>query len=484
MGKYITDYFLYRWRFVLGYSLIGLASIGLLLIVGLYVPGGISDAEMRTAVISNALSVDSFNPESIINLPYHLLQRLGFFAFGISQLTIKLPSLILGLLSIIGMLILLQSWFRRNVAIITTVLVVTTGQFLFIAQSGTPNILYVFWSIWLLVAAMMVSRHAVWGAFWKIVLFAVAALSLYTPLSLYILLALVSAVILHPHLRYLVRRLPKPMLAVALLCAFVLSAPLIQTIVTQPAIGLSLLGIPEQWPNIISNLVQLLRQYFDFVSPGQGELMTPIYGLGSMLLIALGIYRLFTTKYTARSYIIVAWILLLLPILVINPAFVSVTFVPVVLLMGMGIGVLLGHWYRLFPQNPYARIAGLIPLAVLIGGMVFSGLDRYMYGYHYDPKTTSNFSQDLDLLNDQLNEKDRGPTTIVTSEREAEFYRVVADHNENLAVAITLPQTPTATTIITHNARQTLPTQTLHRIITDRSTRNADRLYVYKTDQK
>lgn len=484
MGKYITDYFLYRKRFVLGYTIVGLAAIMLLFVAALYVPGGLSSSEIRTSVTSNALSLDSFNPESIVNLPYHLMQRLSFTMFGVSELSVKLPSVILGLLSIAGMLILLQAWFKRNVAIITTILVVTTGQFLFISQSGSPNILYVFWSIWLLVAAMMVSRQAVWGSFWKIILFGVAALSLYTPLSIYILLALLSAVLLHPHLRFIVRRLSKPMLAVALLCALVLAAPLIQAVITEPAIGLRLLGIPDEWPSITANLMQLARQYFGFLSPSASAIMTPVYGLGSMLLIALGVYRLVTTKYTARSYIIAAWIILLLPILVINPAFISVTFVPVILLMGMGIGVLLGHWYQMFPQNPYARIAGLIPLAVLIGGMVFSGLDRYLYGYHYDPSTASNFSRDLDLLNEQLNKPDRGKVTIVTAESEAEFYKVIADHNKDVEILVSLPQVPATTTIITRESNAELPAASLNRIVTDTDYRDADRFYIYKTDQK
>jgi hypothetical protein len=331
---------------------------------------------------------------------------------------------------------------------------------------------------------MMVSRQAVWGSFWKIVLFAVAALSLYTPLSVYILLALLSAVLLHPHLRFIVKRLSKPMLAVALLCALVLAAPLIQAIITQPAIGLRLLGIPDEWPSITANLVQLLRQYFDFLSPSASAIMTPVYGLGSMLLIALGVYRLSTTKYTARSYIIVAWIILLLPILVINPAFISITFVPVILLMGMGIGVLLDYWYRMFPQNPYARIAGLLPLAVLIGGMVFTGLDRYIYGYHYDPSTASNFTRDLDLLNEQLNKPDRGKTAIVTSESEAAFYKVIADHNKDVEVLVSVPKKPTGTTIITHESGKSLPAASLKRIVTDTDYRDADRFYIYKTDQK
>lgn len=484
MATHIADYFLYRKRFILGYTVIGLAAILLLAIAMLYVPGGLSESEVKAAVTTNTLSLDSFNPESIVNLPFHLLQRLSFTVFGVSEFSIKLPSLILGLLSIAGMLILLQSWFKRNVAIITTVLVVTTGQFLFISQSGAPGIMYVFWSIWLLVAAMMVSRRAVWGAFWKIILFAIAALSLYTPLSVYILLALLSAVLLHPHLRFIARRLSKVRIAVALACAIVLAIPLIQALVMEPAVGLRLLGIPDEWPVITDNLTQLLRQYFDFTSPSATALMAPIYGLGSMLLIILGIYRLFTTKYTARSYIISAWIIMLLPILAINPMFVSVTFVPVVLLMGMGISVLLSHWYQMFPQNPYARIAGLLPLAVLIGGMVFSGLDRYMYGYHYDPSTASNFTRDLDLINEQLAKDDRGKTTIISSKEEAPFYQVVADHTKDLEVLISVPSAPSGTTITTHDSGKKLAPQQLTRIITDTTYLHADRFYIYKTDQK
>jgi len=402
----------------------------------------------------------------------------------VSMISIKLPSLLLGLLSAFGMLILLRMWFRENVAVLTTILVITTGQFLFVAQSGTASIVYIFWSIWLLVGAMMVSRRAKLTGLWKIFLFATAALSLYTPLSLYILLALISAVILHPHLRYLVRRLSKVKLLIAIFFALILVAPLGYVIFRHPQIGLTLLGIPSEWPNLQENIIQLLQQYFDFISPSSGMLMTPIYGLGSMVLILLGIFRLVTTKYTARSYIITAWIILLLPVLSINPNFVSVTFVPIMLLMAMGISVLLTRWYRLFPRNPYARLAGLVPLIVLIGGMVLSGVDRYMYGYLYDPQTVNNFSKDLRLLNDQLADKTRGSTAIVVTKNESSFYAVVARHTTNLTIAAGPPPS-TATTIVTHEAHATTPTiATPYRIITDGTSHGSDRFYIYKTDAK
>jgi hypothetical protein len=483
MGKHITDYLLYARRYVLGYTLIGVAVVGLLLMAGLFIPGGLSQEEMNSVVKSSAVSLDTLDPVSIVNLPYHMMQRASMELFGITQVSIKLPSLILGAFTALGMVLLLRTWFQHNVAIITIVLVITTGQFLFIAQNGTPSIVYMFWSVWLLVSAMMVSRHAKFGLLWKLVLAATAALSLYTPLSFYILVALASALVLHPHLRYIARKLSKLKIAIGSLFALLLLAPLGYAIIKEPSAALTLLGIPSSWPDILGNTVQLLRQYFDFASPSSGTLMLPVYGLGSMILIALGIIHLVTTKYTARSYIISAWIILLLPILILNPRFTSVTFVPILLLMAMGIYMLLRNWYRLFPRNPYARIAGLIPLAVLIGGMVLSGVNRYNFGYLYDPKTASYFSQDLAIINKQLTKADRGSTAVIVSKDEVPFYTVVAENYKNVAIN---PATTSkaSTTIVSHGAHKTTKPGVPSQILTTSDMQGADRFYVYKTTNK
>lgn len=483
MGKHVTDLLLYRWRYAIGYSLIGLVIVGLLAVAWLFAPGGLSQAEMQSVVASHAisLSLDSFDPQAIVNLPYHLMQRGSIELFGLSDLSIKLPSIILGLVSAVGMLLLLRMWFRRNTAVITTILIITTGQFLFIAQSGTPTIMYLFFSIWLMVAAMIISRQKRFSGTWKMILFGIVALSLYTPLSLYALIALGSAIILHPHLRFLVRRLSKVKLALAGFGALILLVPLGYGLWRDPGIGLTLLGIPNQWPDLWANILQLGRQYLDFISPSSGTIMTPLFGLGSMILILLGILNLATTKYTARSYIITAWIVLLLPVLLINPDIVGVTFLPIVLLMAMGISTLLGNWYQLFPRNPYARLAGLLPLTVLIGGMVFSGVDRYMYGYTYDPLTANHFSHDLRLLNKQLSNGDK--TTLVVSEDERAFYDVVASNHESVTITTKLPKKYTNATI-SHAAYQPSKKATPAYIITDGTSTDSDRFYIYKSNEK
>ncbi|HRQ86905.1 MAG TPA: hypothetical protein PLY16_02230, partial [Candidatus Saccharibacteria bacterium] len=70
-----------------------------------------------------------------------------------------------------------------------------------------------------------------------------------------------------------------------------------------------------------------------------------------------------------------------MPVLLLNPSFTTVSFLPSVLMLAAGLTSLIGYWYRLFPLNPYARVAGLIPIVVLVGTLIFSGLERYFYGY-------------------------------------------------------------------------------------------------------
>ena len=113
-----SQYFLYRWRYVIGYSLIGVLLAGLLIFAGLYLPGGLSDAEMKAVTKSASISFSDPSTLAITNVPYYLLQAGVFAMFGVSVFTIKLPSLILALLSAVGFIFLLRRWFKPNIAVL------------------------------------------------------------------------------------------------------------------------------------------------------------------------------------------------------------------------------------------------------------------------------------------------------------------------------------------------------------------------------
>lgn len=472
MGIDFTSFYIYRFRYWIGYIFLALLLTCLLVFAGLYTPGGISDQEVAAVIKSSTITLTDINSLAVTNLPFHLLQQASISVFGVSDFSIKLPSLILALVAAVGLVLLLRRWFKPRIALLASLIAITTGQFLFIAQSGTPGILYVLWSVWLLLLGTLIAKRAAPRLLWKILFFVVAALSLYTPLSIYALIALAIAAVLHPHLRYILGQLSKGRLLAGFVIGLIIVTPLLIGIARTPELGLSILGVPTEWPNWSANLSLLFHQYVGFMSASTTGLMTPVFGLGSMIIIGFGVYKLIKTRDSTQSYLIIIWLLCLIPVLITNPLYTSVTFLPLVLLMATGLSSLLGYWYKLFPRNPYARIAGLIPLVILVGALILSGLERYVYGYHYDPKTVPNFSQDLRLL-----PKDTGQ--LVVSADELPFYRVVQSHNKT----ITATTTPTAATFTaTRRAQQASKSYSgyvISRIITTTQQDTSDRFYVY-----
>lgn len=485
MLRHITDYSIYRHRYSIGYILVGLLVSVLLAAAILYVPGGLSKAEIASAINSHQLSFsrNSFTPESVIDLPYSLLQRASFTILGITTLSIKLPSFILGMLSLVGIILLLRHWFHANVAVIAALIVITASQFIFASQDGTPTIMYIFMSTWLLLLALKVSRQKSQRNIWEPLLIAAVALSLYTPLSVYIILALLSSTLLHPHLRYLVGRLSRKKLISAGVLGLILLTPLISALIRDPQVGLTLLGIPSSAPDLKGNATELMHSYFSFAIPDSGQHTQSIYTLPSLLLMALGVTHLLRTRHTARSYIITSWVLLLTPIILINPSKTTITFVPVMLLIAAGFDVLLYRWYRLFPLNPYARIAGLMPITLLVAGMALTGTERYFYAYRYSPPLVAQYSNDLELLANELNDQESDKATLLVTEDEMSLYQAVADYRDDISVAEVDESLPAdRPLIVTRDAfyEQDMDDSKPSKIITNGRSEQSDRLYLYK----
>lgn len=467
----ISETFFYKWRYWIGYGLIGIGLIAVLIFAGSFLPGGLSSAEMQSVVKSNTVNIRDFWSLDVINMPYHLLQHASIAVFGVSILSVKLPSIIIAFISVIGLFLLLKNWFKPSIGILATLIAITTGQFLFIAQNGTPDIMFLFWPVWLILIASQIPLQQRFRKLFIVAFFMAAALSLYTPLSLYVILVIAGAIILHPHLRYLLKQLSKLEMAMGLFVISILISPLVTALIKSPKLGLELIGIPYNWPNIFANLSSLGAQYFGFANPGGSTIITPFFELGSMLLIALGVYYVWKSKATAKSYVVILWTLCLIPIVILNPTDTSITFLPLVILMASGLSGLLSHWYGLFPRNPYARVGGLVPIVILVIVLVLSGLNRYIYGYIYDPDIVPNFNKDISLI-------PSGRQNLMVSAREFPFYNVVAKYNKKITVTTNNPVTNTV--LVSHDARQNLKGYKLERIITNSNNGSSDRFYLYK----
>lgn len=484
MKEKITSYALYRWRYILGYTIGGLLIIATMVFNLLYVPGGIRVAEQSTAVASGALAFSNFNPDTVINLPYHVLQRASFALFDVSILSIKLPSIVLGILAIIGCYFLLATWFRRNVAIITTVIAATLPATLFIAQDGTAAVYTICVSFWLLYAATCVSRAVRPQLFWIILFSLLLALNLYTPLGIWLNIAILSTMLFHPHIRYGARRFNINRLAVASAVGFVILAPLIYSLTMQPSIGLTLLGIPTSIPDLSANLHTLSTYYFATSPMASTPYLEPLFPMAAILLIIIGFYRFILVKYTARSYVTWFWGLIMVPMVILNPESFMIILPLAVLMIAMGIASLIREWYVLFPRNPYARIVGLVPLGIIVVGIAVTNTFHYIAGYHYSPSVAPTYSQDLRLLDTTLarttaTESQKVP--VIIPKGELQFYELVSRYDNRFsASSSTIP--PTNTIFIVHGdirrAGMT-PAAQPEFIAVDARQEGADRFYLY-----
>lgn len=485
MGKTkVTDFFVYRYRYVLGYSLLTLIIASLLFVVGVLSPGGISLSEQHSAVTSHTLqplTAMTESPSQLINAPYHLLQKVSFNLFGVSALSIKLPSLILGGLAIFALHGLLRLWFRKNVALITSVIAASTGLFLFTAQEGTPGITYFFLNVTLLWTVSMLTRGKGTSSLWLVVAAIVAAYSLYSPLQIYIVVGLVITCLVHPHARFVVFRRPLWALITSGVAFLLLISPLIVGIAMDPSVIKALLGVPSELSALSPEGLALLRQeYLGFWQPFNGSFIAPAYSLGLILLALIGLYRLLTAKYTAKSYILTIWLILTIPITLLVPQAAAFTLLPTVLLIAFAIDYLIRSWYRLFPINPYARVAGLLPLAALMVGLSVPCIERMIYGYHYSPAASGAFSRDISLL-------DAHNGVLVVPDSDKAFYQTYAEHRSSLKVVSSVKEaqalqaaTPSTTLIVERTYRESIsavPTD----ILVGTWTNDAGRFYLYTT---
>jgi hypothetical protein len=491
MGKLgITDFVLYRKRYVLGFASIAILLVSILGAILFFSPNGISTDEMNSVVASTFTpprALIGMSPESIVHLPYKLFQKLSLAALDVNLVSIKLPSMLMAIGSVFALYGLLRLWFRRNVAIISTIITVVTGQFLFHAQLGTPAIGYIFWNAAILYSVSMLARTEKYKPYWLLVATIFAALSLYSPLEVYVVIALLATCIIHPHARFIVLKTSNKLLIASGIIFTIIVTPLIIALITQPSLTWSLLGAPTSFDIFNLEIIkQQLLQYAGFSTPKNGTHVTPAYGLGIILMSLLGLYRLFTTKYTAKSYIITIWLCLLVPALLINPDAFNVTFIPVMILVAHGVDYLIRSWYRLFPNNPYARIFGLVPLSVLVIGLTYSGVERFVYSYHYDPEASSVFRQDLQLLDKAITKSAGKHITLVVPSDQQKFYTVYSDRKSispRLEVTNTLPAKEVDIMIVERDAVKVQP-KNPSEILVSAVSRDADRFYLYKKQSK
>ncbi len=473
----LSQLFLYRYRFQIGFFLLAIVYIAILFGLPLLAPNGLSEAEMESVAHSYALQPDSILKGDLVDLPYRALQKLSISLFGLTVYSVKLPSIIIGLLLGLLMVLSLNRWFKTNVALLASILAVLSASFLFLAGSGTPLIMLVFWPtllLWLGSKIQGVTKPKPMYCF----VFAFALLaSIFTPHLIYLAAFIVLFALLHPHLRFTIKTLPTIPLILTLFIILVGLAALVVAAFVNPSIIAELLLAPGlTLGGFIDNIKVAFLPLFSWNTTLESQFLSPFVGLASIALAVIGLLSTAKGFFASRNSIATCLIIFTIFLAGLNPECAILILLPLAILIAHGLRYILDKWYNLFPDNPYARVSAVFPIGIFIGIMIFGGFTHFLFGYHYVPMVADEFDNDLTLVRENLTS---GETLyIINDETAYNFFQVLAADEGTMKVENTIPDPSNMPEKYATLGKKSIPGD-LNTIITSSKSNNSDRIYIY-----
>jgi len=479
MAKHkITDLFIYKHRFGIGYILLALIFIGLLFFLPTISPAGLSQAEMESSVISASVNASSIFSGNIIDLPYHLLQKLSIKIFGLTAYSIKLPSIIIGLSLCILLIFLLNRWFKNNVALIASILSVLSTPFLYLVGSGTPLIMIVFWPTFLLWLGSKIQGVKAPRISYCFIFIAALLLTIFTPYMIYIAGFIFIYVMAHPHLRFTVKNLPRIPLVIACSLGTAVGIFLLINILNRQGTATELLFVQDfSIGGYLNNIKNAFLPYFSWTGGIEGTLLSPMIGLASLALAFTGLISTAKGFFASRNSIASLLIIFTVFISGFNPDAAILIILPFAILTAHGIRYILNMWYGLFPENPYARIFAIFPIGLFIGIMIISSTFHFIFGYRYNPAVANEFNNDLELIYEKV---EPGTTILVAGGTlEYDFYNILTSKTD-YKIASSTDEIEDGAIVATLRKWEMPENLQLNRIITSPKSINSDRIYLYK----
>ncbi len=472
----VSKLFLYRYRFIIGYVILGLAFITIMFLLPSIAQRGLSQAEIDSATSSFYLGKDGILQGDLVNLPYRLLQKCSILLFGLTPFAIKLPSIIVGLVFGLLLILLLNRWFKTNVSLLSSFLIILSTPFLFLAGSGTPLVMIVFWPTLLLWLGSKIQGEKRPKPLYSFA-FAIALLfAIFTPFMIYFAIFCVLFVIMQPHLRFIIKDLPKlPLILVALIIIAGFTALGI-SVYNRPDVLMELFFVKDyQISSFFPNITTGLGILFSWHSSMESVFLSPLLSLPIFALALIGLFS--TTKgfFASRNSIASILLVFCLVITGFNSDAIVFFILPIAILVAHGIKYLLEKWYGLFPENPYARVTALFPLTVLFLIIIIPGLLQYMYGYRYNPNIVNEFSDDLIVIRENLTNE-----TLLVKEN-YDFYKIL-ERSSDIKIINELDKNLNEVAVLgkLENAGEKY---SLKQIITSPRRDNSDIIYIYTEEE-
>lgn len=374
------------WQPLAGYA----TSLSILLALLLYRLGSLLPAfgpsEQSSINMARSLEVIFNNP---LFAPHTILQYLVLKSGHFGYLAMRLPSVLLAVAAAGLFFYIVSKWFNFRVAIITSILFVTSSWFLQVARSATPDVT--------MLGLLAPLAYAVWLPKYRrpLVALIVGAIVLVSSLYIpgFIWFAICGLVWQRKSLLKVWRDARIP--AILILCGCLIAlTPLIIRVSTSTSLLESYLGLPERVMDAVKELpkqLAIIPLRLGLMGPLNPEInlgRLPLLDFFTAVLAIIGAYSYATYYKLRRSRLILA-VLALGSILVALQGMVSITILLpfVYLLVAGGINFMIEQWFMVFPYNPFARNLATVLISVAIVAAGFFHLNRYFIAWPQSPAT-------------------------------------------------------------------------------------------------
>ncbi len=383
-----------EWRSAVAVSIVGLVGAALLAYRLGSLTSGMSQREIQFVE-----SASSFQ-EILLN-PLFLVQKipLAFLhMFHLSTITTtRAVTAVFALAAALMLYSLIKQWHTRRIAVIIGLLVVSSSWFLQLGRVASPEIMYVFMPVLLLLLAFRFNtkQRKLTGA----LLVLAATFAVYIPGLIWLIVALKFLFI--KRLLRLYKKLSILNRVVLVSCVLLLLAPMIYAVVKDWRLALDVLAIPTSFEPVEWAKRLLLIPIF---LTAQGPFM-PMFNLGrlplldvfSVVMVILGTYWYYfrTTLLRTKVLLVITGVSIAL-ITLGGLSFIPMLLPLVFVVIAAGLSLLLQQWFTVFPNNPLARIVGAVlisGLIVIVGGY---HLQRYFVAWSGSEATHRLFIHQLD----------------------------------------------------------------------------------------
>lgn len=329
----------------------------------------------------------------------------------------------MAILALVLFFFIIKDRYTRRAAIISTLVLATSSWYLHYARMGYSGFL----SIVLILGLIYVATHMnnKYKLAWLLALVGIAAIGLYTPYFLYLLIAgvILSLATIKPNMK----NIKGKDAGIATGLVLVLIAPLVYSIVQDTEVAKALLVIPDQFPSVTGyfrNIYDVVA-YVIFKSEPMpmlhlGDL--PMLEIFSVSMVALGLYHYDHELSKKLSRLILGGLLVVILLLGFNAnqLHYSLLIPFVYFLLAGGLVVLFTQWNEIFPKNPIARLIAIVPITILLIIVAQYHTQRYFVAWPRTPEVVQQYPATYTALESELR-ANSAMTTVLVSEQETQI---------------------------------------------------------------